>query len=254
VTVLDAGAYAGDARIDDVPPGQERLLSYGIDQQIRVDADSNTAQSAVTTGKIVKGVLNLTYKDLYTQDYVAQNKGDKDKTLLIEHPKRGGGWKLIDTQDPAETTEQLYRFRGQSPAGKQTKLVVKEENVRLELVEVLPADVGALQVYARTGTIPAAVRDALAKAINLKFAMMDTDRQIQERQQRINEITAEQDRMRNNIKAVVPNTDYYNRMVKKLNDQETTLEQLRVQIEDLTKKRDGQRKELEDYVAGLNVA
>ena len=31
VTVLDKGGYAGDARIDNVPPGQERLLSYGID-------------------------------------------------------------------------------------------------------------------------------------------------------------------------------------------------------------------------------
>ena len=50
--------------LDYVPPGQERLLSYGIDQQIRVDADSNKDESAVTTGKIVKGVLDLTIKDV----------------------------------------------------------------------------------------------------------------------------------------------------------------------------------------------
>jgi len=38
VTVLDKGGYSGDARIDNVPPGQERLLSYGIDLDVAVDA------------------------------------------------------------------------------------------------------------------------------------------------------------------------------------------------------------------------
>ncbi len=36
VTVFDEGRYAGDARLDDVPPGQTRLLSYGIDLQTSV--------------------------------------------------------------------------------------------------------------------------------------------------------------------------------------------------------------------------
>jgi hypothetical protein len=204
------------------------------------------------SGKIVKGVLHLTYKYVYTQEYVAQNKGDKDKTLLIEHAKRGG-WKLVDTVEPVETTEQLYRFKGASPAGKQTKLVVKEENVRVEQMAILPTDVGPLEVYAKTGTIPQPVRDALTKAATMKYAMADTERDLQQRQQRIKEITAEQDRMRNNIRAVQPNTEYYNRLVKKLNEQETTIETLRMQVEDLTNKRDAQRKELEDYLAALSV-
>ena len=49
--------YAGDARIDDLPPGQERLLSYGIDLQMLVDSTQNTRPTPVQTGKIVKGVL-----------------------------------------------------------------------------------------------------------------------------------------------------------------------------------------------------
>jgi hypothetical protein len=253
VTVLDAGAYAGDARIDDVPPGQERLLSYGIDQQIVVDATSAKNEAHILTGKIAKGVLQVTHKDVFTQDYVAQNKGDKDKALLIEHPKRGQGWKLVDTQEPIETTEQLYRFKGQSPAGKQTKLSVREENVRLQEIAILPADFNVLQAFARSGPIPQAVKDALGKAITMKFALVETERQIQQRTGRINEITAEQARLRENMKTVQPNTDYYRRLEKKLNDQETEIEKLRNEIDELTKQRDGQRKSLEDYVAGLNV-
>ena len=57
VTVLDKGGYAGDARIDNVPPGQERLLSYGIDLDVLVDNTKNTQTSAVQTAKISQGTL-----------------------------------------------------------------------------------------------------------------------------------------------------------------------------------------------------
>ena len=90
ITVLDANSYAGDASIDNVPPGQERLISYGVDLQVIVDATKNTSDSAIQTGKIIKGVLYLTRKNLFTQEYVSENKGDHDKTLIIEHPTRGG--------------------------------------------------------------------------------------------------------------------------------------------------------------------
>src|SRR5256885_8291928 len=41
ITVLEGSTYSGDARIDNLPPGQERLLSYGIDLQMTVDATKN---------------------------------------------------------------------------------------------------------------------------------------------------------------------------------------------------------------------
>src|SRR5690606_22290348 len=111
ITVLDANAYAGDARLNDVPPGQERLLSYGVDLQTRVNADKNETQNTILTGKIVKGVLHVTRKHVNTQHYVIDNKADKDRTLIIEHPRQGGDWKLVDTAEPVETTDQLYRFK-----------------------------------------------------------------------------------------------------------------------------------------------
>jgi hypothetical protein len=161
VTVLDSGGYAGDARIDDVPPGQERLLSYGIDQQIQVDATKNRNESSIQTGKIVKGVLNLTMKDVFTQEYVAENKGDRDKALLIEHPLRPG-WKLLEPAKADETTESLYRFKGSVAAGKGTKLTVRQELVRGQAVAILPCDINQLAFYARSGEIPQPVRDSLA--------------------------------------------------------------------------------------------
>jgi len=252
VTVLDGGAYAGDARIDDLPPGQERLLSYGVDQQLIVDATKNREDSAIQTGKIVKGVLEITNKQVFTQDYLNENKAEKDKTLLIEHPVRPG-WKLIEPAKADESTEAVYRFKGKVAAGKQSKLTVKQEVITAQSVAILPTDIGQLEFFARTGEIPKAVRDALAKAVGMKYALVDTQRQIEQRQKRVAEITAEQARIRENMKSITSTSEYYTRLLKKLNEQETTIEKLQVEVENLLEKQRQQQKELEDYLAGLNV-
>src|SRR5438045_5237226 len=76
ITVLQGGSYAGDAKIDDVPPGQERLISYGIDLQVLVQAQNGKSESSVQTGRIAKGVIYLTHKDTASKEYVAEKKGD----------------------------------------------------------------------------------------------------------------------------------------------------------------------------------
>jgi len=259
LTVLDNGAYAGDARIDNVPPGQERLISYGIDLQVLVDATKNRQDNTIQSGTIVKGVLHLTRRHVFTQEYVTDNKGEKDKTVVIEHPLRQG-WKLVENKDnkdftakPYETTEALYRFRGVVPAGKAAKLVVSEELVAQETFAILPADAGQMEFYAKTGELSPAVREALVKAIQLKSAMVDTDRQMNEKQQLIAQITQEQNRIRENMKTVDKGSQYYTRLMAKLNDQETQLEKLNDEIDGLRKQRDEQRKALEDYLSVLNA-
>ena len=89
--MFDKGSYAGDARIDNVPPGQERLLSYGIDLDMTVDNTKHTQTSAVQTASISKGTLFIKRKLVATQEYAADNKTATDKTLVIEHPIRRAG-------------------------------------------------------------------------------------------------------------------------------------------------------------------
>jgi hypothetical protein len=252
VTVLDGSSYAGDASIDNVPPGQERLVSFGVDLEVIVDATKNTNSSAIQTGSIVKGVLHVKRKNVFSQDYLSENKGDKDKTLIVEHPIRQG-WKLVDTDKPLETTETLYRFKGKVAAGKASKLTVKEEVIQDEEFAILPADPGQLDWYSKQGEIPQKVRDVLIKAMQLKSAVIDTQRQIDEHKQHVTQITAEQQRMRENMKTVRQGSEYYNRLMSKLDTQETQIESLQTEAEQLQKTLEKQQKDLEAYLAGTTV-
>lgn len=252
VTVLDKGGYAGDARIDDVPPGQERFLSYGIDLDMRVDNTKNTRAGAVRTASIVKGVLYVTNKWVSSQEYAVENKTSKDKVIVIEHPVRPG-FKLVDTQAPIETTPTVYRFKGTAVANKITTLTVKEESVSPTTIVILSADVGQLLQYSRTNEIPKEVRDALAKAAQMRQSLVDVERDINARSQHIAEITAEQTRIRENMKTVSQSSQYYQRLLSKLNEQESAIEGLQKERDDLAAKRDDLRRQLEEYLNGLTL-
>jgi cell division protein FtsB len=252
VTVFDKGGYAGDARVDNVPPGQERLLSYGIDLDMTVDNTRQTQTNAVQTASISRGTLFIKRKLVSSQEYAADNKSNRDKMLVIEHPIRTG-WKLVSTQAPMETTPTLYRFKGTAAAHKVTTLVVREEWVQGETVAMLPADLNQLLVYSTTSEIPKDVRDAIARAIQLKQGVFDVERQIATRTQQIAEITAEQNRLRENMKTVAQQTPYYVRLLGKLNEQETSIEGLQKERDQLSAQRDVLRRELADYLGGLKV-
>ncbi|HEY7895280.1 MAG TPA: hypothetical protein VIC24_10295, partial [Gemmatimonadaceae bacterium] len=248
VTVLEKGVYAGDARIDDVPPGQERLLSYGIDLDMLVDDTKNTQNVTLLTAKIDKGVLIVSRKLVASQEYAADNKTNKDKILVVERPIRSG-WKLVDTQKPFETTPDLYRFKGTAVANKVTVLTVKEELVTNETIMLASAGLDQLLLYSRTGNgagdVPATVRDALGKAIQLKQSIADVEGDINARNQRVAEITAEQNRIRENMKAVAQTTQYYERLLAKLNEQESSIDSLQKDRDSLTARRDSLRRDLD---------
>jgi hypothetical protein len=252
ITVLDRGSYAGDARIDNLPPGQERLISYGVDLEMLVDNTKNTSTNAVVSGKINKGLLILDRRFVSTLEYLADNKSSRDKTLIVEHPIRQG-WKLVDTQRPLESTQNLYRFQGNAAANKVTTLTVKEEIIRAETIAMLQADLGQLVTYSRTGEIPREVRDAITRAVQLRQAVIDTERQIGERTQQVQAIGEEQNRIRENMKTVGQTTQYYERLLAKLNEQESQIEKLQGERDELMKKRDGERAALEEYLNNLVV-
>jgi hypothetical protein len=252
VTVLDKGGYAGDARIDNLPPGQERLLSYGIDLEMLVDNTKSSQTTAVLTAKIVKGVLVVQRKLVFSQEYAADNKTGSDKTLVIEHPIRHGA-KLVDTPKPFETTPALYRFKGTAAGDKVTTLSVKEEMVQSESIALLSEDVSTLMVHSHMGGIPDAVRDALVRAIQLKQGIVDVESQIEAKTQQVAEITAEQSRIRENMKTVAQTTQYYERLLAKLNTQESSIENLQKERDGLNGRLESLRKELETYLNSLSV-
>jgi predicted nucleic acid-binding Zn-ribbon protein len=73
-------------------------------------------------------------------------------------------------------------------------------------------------------------------------------------EQQIQEISQEQARMRENMGRLAQNSELYNRYVHKLDQQETEIDKVRKDIETLKGTEEQQRKELNDYLMGLDIS
>lgn len=246
VTVLEHGAYAGDAQIEDIPPGQRRLLSYGVDLELLVDDSQDSSTSLVQAIRASKGILLVERKEVTSQRYRVTNKGSRDKTILIEHPVTPGAVFAGGVQ-PVESTPSVHRFEGLVPAGKTTDIVIREERRGMQSFALISALPDQLLLYSREGGISPAAREALEKAATLKRALMDLEAQVAVRSTQLAEITAEQSRIRENLKSVEAKSAYAERLLAKLNEQESSIERLQRERDDLVGKRDTQRRAVDEY-------
>ena len=217
VTVLDAGAYAGDARIDDLR--RVRVpLSYGVDQQVIVDATKNRQRRPDRPDRQGRAGGHA-QAGIYAG--VPQREQRRPRPDPAGWSTRSARWKLQPAK-PDETTEQVYRFKGSVPAGKQSKLAVKQEIITAQQIAILPSDIGQLEFFSAPARSQSRSRGRVGKAVAMKYAMVDTQRQIEQRQQRVNEVSQEQNRIRENMKTVASNarSEYYTRLLKKLDERE----------------------------------
>jgi hypothetical protein len=252
ITVLDRGTYAGDARVEDLPPGQSRLISYGIDQQVLVDPSDKKQNLTLVTGTLLKGVLHLDMKTVMQDTYVVNNKSDEVRQIIIEQ-QRAPGWTLTAPKQADEITSELFRFKRTVEAHKAFKISIEQEVVNAQLVELMPAKADDLVVYTKNESIPQSVRDALNKAIKLKNDQTALRQQITAQQAAISEVSLEQARIRENMKTVAAETDYYKRLLKKLDEQETGIEKVQKELADTRAAADAQQKQLDAYLITLTV-
>jgi len=66
-------------------------------------------------------------------------------------------------------------------------------------------------------------------------------------------LEADQARLRANLASTPSTAAVYKKYLKKLDDQETAIEKLQQEVRDLQTSQEKQRKDLEDYLNGLNV-
>ena len=253
ITVFADGGYAGDAQINDTPPGETRLLSYGIDLKMLAQHEQKPGKTSVLTAKISDGLLTLTRKYRTVHAYSFQNDTDSPRTVILEHPyDRNYG--LVDTPASYETTDALRRFKFDAKAGGKTDFVVTAEITSDEQVRLTDdMDAAQLLAYSRGGAVPQTVKDALAKAADLQRQVGEARRKLDETAAELKSITDEQSRLRENMKTVDNKSDYYKRLLKKLDDGETRIESLQQQQDDFRDTLDARQKALRDYLSGLTV-
>ena len=253
ITLFDSWTYAGDARIEDLPPGQDRLISYALDLKTEVEPKLEGGTQELATVSLKKGTMIISRRLVEDRTYLVKNRDAKAKTVLIEQPYRAD-WKLAEPKEPTERTRDLYRFSVAVDPGKSATLRVKETLPVQESILLMDSGVDQIVYYQQAKEVSSKVREGLQRVVQLRGKLDDARAQRTRLDQRTAEITAEHARIRENMQRLQQNSELYNRYVKKLDQQETELEKLRKEIESLKNTEEEHRRELQNYVMNLDVA
>jgi len=252
VTVYEAGGYAGDARIEDMAPGSERLLSYAVDLDVEVAPRAEGRPEEIVNVRLVKGTLVASRKLARAKFFEIKNSGQAPVKVLVEHPL-DGGWTLVTPAKADEKTRDRYRFAVTAEPGRAVTLEVAEELPVTESHAITNLDDNAIIFYSKAKTTSPAVAEALAEVVRRKRDIERIVREKTDREREIATIGEEQNRIRENMGRLERQSDLYTRYVQKFTEQEGRIETLRGEIAARVASEQEARKAIDDYLLGLDV-
>ncbi|MDH5410081.1 MAG: DUF4139 domain-containing protein [Alphaproteobacteria bacterium] len=256
LTLYETGAegagYVGDAQMSTLPVGDERLVSFALDQKALVDREIKESQ-VIGKGRIVRGMLELTYEQEQHTIYRLKAPAKESREILIEHP-RMPGWKIVKpTEAQVELTDGMYRIRHQLEAGKQTEIEVVLTRPDLQKVALIGQGKHFYMAFAENGELDGKLKKAFVEMAKLRDVVDGHARRRQELEGERNRIHQEQQRIRDNLSRVPQGSDLQKRYLKKLDQQEDALETLLGEAEKTRLAMEKADKALGDYIRGLDI-
>jgi hypothetical protein len=255
-SIIEDDAFAGEGLTNPIKPGEKRLISYAADLGVRVESQAATVPEHVTRIHIAHGVMTQTSEYRQQTKYILSDDDTTPRTVLIEHPVRAGWVIGKDGPQPEEATSSLYRFRVKLDAKSKATLVLNESRPIEARYALTNLTGDQIAIFARQRSISPEVEAALRKIVEQKDRIAAIDAQIAARASETQKIYDDQQRIRENLKALKGSAEeraLTERYTKQLSDQETRLDTLQQESAALQAQRDQAQAELDKMTEGLTL-
>ncbi|MBI3680643.1 MAG: DUF4139 domain-containing protein [Acidobacteria bacterium] len=249
ITVLEGGAYAGEALIETLKAADKRLISYGVDLGTRITTAFDSSRDLVREFKANRGILTTRTALQDTLTYTVRNIDAKAKTLIIEHPVRPE-YKVLN-QKPVESTPAVHRFEVKLAANAAEKFPVTEERILEQSLSLVSLTFDQLGVYIQNKALSAEGRKQLESIAVEKRQIAETDRSARQQETEINELVRDQERIRQNLTSlnrVSGQQEQVQKYARELAEQESRLASMRDRISQLRKQKAAQEQALNSLI------
>jgi hypothetical protein len=254
VTVLESGSYVGEAMLETTKPDDQRLVPFAVELAVSVLDNVDSHEDRVSRIIIRKGTLKAQHMQVQQTTYALNNKADAEQTIYLDHARGAKEWKLSDTAEPHEITENFWRFRFVLPAKIVTKFVVKQQRVVSQSFGLSDANDQQLAYWIEERYLDAATAELLRQAMQLRQRVAGIEAQIARLEKERDTIHAEQKRIRENLQSLgdrPSEKELRERFVRTLNTQEDRLEQIEREHKLASEERDRLREQINTTLAGL---
>jgi hypothetical protein len=253
VTIFDGARYAGDARLPDLVPDEERLLSYAVDLTTTVLVRTESIPQEITRVRITRGILETTLRQERTTEYVFDRidpEAEAAVPFLFFHPKRSG-WEIISDLKPVDETASQWRFQVDAPATGTTSAEIVEEYIRSQTYALVSLSDDQIAFYLSQRTIDDESAAQLRRIRELQRTIRTREAERRAIETEINTIYREQQRIRSNMEVLDPDTEIYRRYLRTFTEQEDRLEELNRDLVAARAAEQRARDALADYLESL---
>ncbi|MCE9533462.1 MAG: hypothetical protein K8T89_20405 [Planctomycetes bacterium] len=231
ITIFEGSTYAGDTRVLDLQPNEERLVSYAIDLGTEVSVKNGNNTSRITKVKAVKGIVSTETLIREEKVYDISNRSTTDRVLLIEHPNRKGqGFTFKGDNKPVEEAADVYRFQVPVASKKDLSYTVVEERSQGATIQLTNGQENQIRFVLSLNEASPELKTKLNEALGLKGKWDDIRREIENINKRITTITVDQNRIRQNLREVPKDSEAYKRYLEKFDVQEKEMDVLHAKL------------------------
>jgi hypothetical protein len=252
-SVIDGQAFAGEGIVEPLKAGEKRLLSYALDLALTIDSKGEALPARIQKVQVSRGMMIVQTEERLRRTYSARNEDTEPRTLVIEHPARGG-WSIGGTMKPAESTVGWHRFRVTVDPRTTATFTVEETRPLETRVEVSTVTDEQVALLVREKALSPALEAALREVMTRKAAIGRLSDQINLREEEIERIGTDQQRVRENMRSLKGSSEerqLIQRYVKQLDEQETRIEAIRREVTSLTAERAKAQTALEAFIEGI---
>jgi hypothetical protein len=249
-SIFENGEFAGEGLLDPIHPGEKRLLSYAVDEAVKVRRNGTNDTRTLRHIAVHDGTMVETTSEVTEGTYTITNAADEARDVVVEHARRGNA-ELESEVKPTETTATAYRFKVAVAPHQSTDLHVKERANLRETVEIgnmLSNDSAFLITVSKYSPD---LEEKLRPAMDAAAALAEVNRKLEQNDAQQKTLDADETRDRNNLTALKGN-DAAKRFVDELSRAEDSLETAREEQADLEKQRDAAQEKLDGIIAKLS--
>ena len=256
LTVFERNAYAGESLMERLKPAEERLVSFALDLETLVQVRQEENREPAKLVKAANGAFQIHYFKTDRKVYTLQNQTERARTIYIEHPAREN-WKLSDeTLKPAETTQKYYRFRVELKPFEKIVFPVIERQALMDSYQLTALSRQDLDLFVRQRSINEDVRRRLEKLIDARARLAEIEGKLKTLDEENQSISADQARLRENIEALAKTPEAKQllaRYIAKANEQETQIEQITKERQNLIAERERLTNELTAAIRAFEI-
>ncbi|MCA1634243.1 MAG: hypothetical protein LC802_11260, partial [Acidobacteria bacterium] len=256
LTVIEGDAYAGEALLERLKPGESRFISFALDLATLVNTRLQARREPVFLVRVTNGVFQAHFYESERKTYTLTNQTERARVVFVEHPLRDGWTLTNDTPQPSEKTQNTYRFRVELAPRASFELNVSEHRALMDTYALNNLSTKDLALFVSRNYVDAPSRAALEQLVAVKSRLADADVRLAAIEREGKEIGDDQERLRENIKALNDTAEARQliaRYVQKAGEQETRLEQLVAEKRLLLEERARLQTILDTAIRGLSL-